>query len=74
MMIRGRIDVLVQTDDGLEIVDYKSDDVNNETINTRAEIYRAQVEFYRKAVEAMQAGPVTKVHLVFLAARQILPP
>ena len=71
VMVRSRIDVLVQTPDGLEIVDYKSDRVTAETIKTRKEMYRAEMEFYRTAIEATGAGKVTKVHLVFLAAQAI---
>jgi ATP-dependent helicase/nuclease subunit A len=65
VMIRSRIDVLVSTDKGLEVVDYKTD----RTVNV--ELYRGQMALYRRAIESMTAQRVANVHLVFLSARHI---
>ena len=69
VMVRSRIDVLLRTSRGLEIVDYKTDRLSAEMVEARAEAYRPQVDFYRRAVEAItrQTGEkVAAVHLVFL--------
>ena len=64
-MIRSRIDVLVPTERGLEIVDYKTDRVAS------VELYRGQMDLYRRAIKEMTGRPVAAVHLVFLRARHI---
>jgi ATP-dependent helicase/nuclease subunit A len=65
VMLRSRIDVLVPTPRGLEIVDYKTDRV------ARPELYHGQMKLYRRAIEAMTGQPVAAIHLVFLSARRI---
>jgi ATP-dependent helicase/nuclease subunit A len=71
VMARGRVDVLVETDAGLEVVDYKTDQVTAETVAARAEFYEPQVKLYRRTVEAATGRVVANLHLVFLAARVI---
>ena len=70
-MVRSRLDVLVPTPAGIEIIDYKTDRVTADTIDARVETYRGQLEFYRTAVQAMTGKKVSAVHLVFLFAREI---
>jgi ATP-dependent helicase/nuclease subunit A len=72
VMIRSRIDVLVETPAGLEIVDYKTDAITADTLERRAEFYRPQMSLYREAVQAATGRPIVAVHLVFLAAREVV--
>ena len=72
VMVRGRIDVMVPTDDGIVLVDYKTDRVTHETIDARAEFYRPQVESYSRAIEGIVGVPVTAACLVFLSAREVI--
>ena len=72
VMVRGRLDVMVPTEDGLVLVDYKTDRVTRETMEARAEFYRPQVESYSRAVEAIVREPVKAAYLVFLAAREFI--
>jgi ATP-dependent exoDNAse (exonuclease V) beta subunit len=65
VMLRSRIDVLVPSERGLEIVDYKTDRI------AKPELYKPQMRLYRRAIEAMTGEPVAAVHLVFLSARRI---
>ena len=71
IMIRSRIDVLVETDRGLEVVDYKTDAITAETLADRTEFYRPQMDLYREAIAGATGKPVAAVHLVFLRARHI---
>ena len=64
-MVRSRIDVLMETDAGLEIVDYKTDRTAD------VDLYRGQMALYRRAIESMTGKKVAAVHLVFLTARHI---
>jgi ATP-dependent helicase/nuclease subunit A len=71
MMVRGRIDVLVPAEEGLVLVDYKTDRVTHDRVDERAAFYQPQVGLYRRAVETILKRPVAAVHLVFLTPRII---
>ena len=65
-VIEGYIDLLVRTDDGLVIVDYKTDRISDDTaLDARVEEYRLQLAAYALAVEASVGLPVTAGVLVF---------
>jgi len=69
VMVRGRIDLLLPVDDGVEIVDYKTDRVTADTVAQRAESYQSQMTVYRDALRTVAGKEVKAVHLVFLAPR-----
>ncbi|HEV2293270.1 MAG TPA: helicase-exonuclease AddAB subunit AddA [Tepidisphaeraceae bacterium] len=71
VMIRSRIDVLVEADAGLELVDYKTDAITTDALAARVDFYRPQMDLYRRAVSSATGRPVGVVHLVFLAAREV---
>ncbi|MGH7214563.1 MAG: UvrD-helicase domain-containing protein, partial [Tepidisphaeraceae bacterium] len=72
VMLRGRIDVLVPTTEGLLIVDYKTDRVTAPDVARRADTYRGQMSLYRQAVTHVTGRTVAACHLVFLSPRQIV--
>jgi ATP-dependent helicase/nuclease subunit A len=72
LMVRGRIDLMLVEPDGCSIIDYKTDRVDETTLPQRREHYATQVGLYRRALEAATTQPVKAIHLVFLAARQIV--
>jgi ATP-dependent helicase/nuclease subunit A len=72
VMVRSRADALVRTPDGLQIVDYKTDRVDERTIDARVDYYRPQMDLYRRAIHALTGHPVAQVHLVFLSARRVI--
>jgi ATP-dependent helicase/nuclease subunit A len=72
MMVRGKIDVLIDSRDGLIVVDYKTDRVTAETIHPRVEFYRAQVLAYAGAVGAIAQRRIAASYLVFLSPRSIV--
>jgi ATP-dependent helicase/nuclease subunit A len=65
VMLRSRIDAMLETDAGLEIVDYKTDRTPD------VALYQGQMALYRRAIESMTGRAVARVHLVFLRARHI---
>lgn len=69
VMIRGQIDALIPSDNGLVLVDYKTDRVTDETVDARAEFYRGQVEAYGDAVGRITGESVKTTYLVFLTPR-----
>ncbi|MGB9626335.1 MAG: 3'-5' exonuclease, partial [Phycisphaerae bacterium] len=72
ILVRGMIDALLPTPDGLELIDYKTDAVTPEQVADRAASYRVQMDMYARAAEAIWRRPVTARWLVFLSARQIV--
>ncbi len=71
-MIRGRMDLLVPTAQGLTIIDYKTDNVTGKELNERAETYSRQMRFYAEAIKKVARTPVSAIQLIFLRPRQIV--
>ena len=72
IMVRSRLDLLLRTERGFEIIDYKTDRVRDQALRDRVEFYRPQMALYRRAVQAITGEPPVAVHLVFLHARQVV--
>jgi len=70
-MIRSRLDVLVPTPRGYELVDYKTDNVTPERLASRINFYREQMDLYREAITSVLSHPPTAIHLAFLTPRLI---
>ncbi len=71
ILVRGIIDCLIHAPDGLEIIDYKTDDVTAAQVPDRAAAYVRQLEMYARAVGAIWKRPVIAKRLVFLTPRVI---
>jgi ATP-dependent helicase/nuclease subunit A len=71
VMVRGRIDLLIQDGNELTLVDFKTDQVNEQTVDARVEFYKPQISSYRAAIEAITGMPVRAAMLVFLKAQSI---
>lgn len=72
-LVRGVLDVLVADQDGVQVVDYKTDRLrSDEALSARAAEYGWQVRAYAEAVRAATGFPIRRLSLVFLAARQIV--
>jgi ATP-dependent helicase/nuclease subunit A len=72
IMIRGRIDLLVPTESGLAIVDYKTDRVSEPELEQRAQAYGRQMQLYAEAIRKVAGGKIAAVYLVFLTPRRIV--
>jgi ATP-dependent helicase/nuclease subunit A len=72
IMLRGRVDAMLTTPDGLTLIDYKTDRLTPDQLPQRAAFYRPQIALYRRALEDITGRTVSAVHLVFLTAREIL--
>ena len=71
VVVQGVIDVLVQDDDGLVILDYKTDRLQESEAGARAAVYAAQVSLYALAAERILRKPVKRASIVFLALGQV---
>lgn len=66
VLMQGVIDCLLETDDGMVVVDFKTDRVSGRWAAQRAEQYRGQLSAYRRAAETVFHKPVTGCALFFL--------
>ncbi|MBR3436645.1 MAG: PD-(D/E)XK nuclease family protein, partial [Lachnospiraceae bacterium] len=71
VMIQGVIDLYFEEDDGLVLVDYKTDIVDKS--ETLAERYRAQLYYYRKALTALTGKPVKESYIWSFRLRELIP-
>ena len=65
-VLEGFVDLLYRDDDGLVIVDYKTDAVPEHAIASRVTLYRPQLAAYARAVEDATGEPVARTTLLFL--------
>ena len=70
IVVQGWIDLLVQTPEGLLVIDFKTDHVSRDEVGKRAEVYRAQLELYAQAAAAIRGTRVLERWLYFLAPRR----
>lgn len=66
ILVGGIIDMIFEEEDGLVIVDYKSNHASPDTIFTLAEHYHKQMEMYTFAVSEIWQRPVKEKYLFFL--------
>ena len=71
VLVRGIVDGVLVTPDGLEIVDFKTDRVAAAEVPERVEHYRNQVELYTRAAHRLWGRPVRNAWLVFLTPRVV---
>ena len=60
-MVQGIIDLYYETEEGIIIVDYKSDRLHN--ANEFVERYGKQLEYYQKALEKITGKRVLKSYI-----------
>jgi len=61
IIVQGIIDMLVQTSQGLIVIDFKTDDISAGQVASRAELYRQQLTLYARAASAiLKFEPVAK--------------
>ncbi len=72
-IVRGVIDVLWWTPDGVEIADFKTDAVEGAELRRRIDLYKDQLQMYAEAIKQIWDRPVERLWLAFLHARHIEP-
>ena len=65
-VLEGFVDLLYRDEDGLVIVDYKTDAVPEGAIASRISLYRPQLAAYARAIEDATSEPVARTILLFL--------
>jgi ATP-dependent exoDNAse (exonuclease V) beta subunit len=66
-VVEGIVDLLYRDDDGLVLVDYKTDAVPVAALPSRVDFYRPQMAVYATAIEAAVGEPIRRCVLLFLS-------
>jgi ATP-dependent helicase/nuclease subunit A len=69
VMVRGRLDLMLRTPDGIVVADYKTDRVTKEMIESRSQFYAAQINSYADAIKTISGQPIRHAYLAFLTPR-----
>lgn len=72
VLLQGVVDAAILEEDGLTVIDFKTDRVTDATIAARAEEYRPQLTAYQHALERIFKKPVKELVLYFLTAGQAI--
>ncbi len=72
VLVRGIVDGVLPIEEGVAIVDFKTDRVTADGVDQRAERYRPQMAVYARAMSRLWRRPVCACWLVFLSARQMV--
>lgn len=65
ILLQGVVDCAILEDDGIIVLDFKTDKVTEETVEIVAAHYIPQVQAYADALSRIYEKPVTSVHLYF---------
>jgi len=66
-VLEGFVDLVYRDDDGLVVIDYKTDTVPTAALDARVAFYRPQLAAYAAALEAATGEPVARCVLLFLS-------
>jgi ATP-dependent exoDNAse (exonuclease V) beta subunit len=72
--LEGFVDLLLENEDGVEIVDWKTDAVPPEAIPRRVQDYMLQAGLYVLGIEAAIGRPVQRVTYVFVSSGEEVTP
>lgn len=67
ILLQGTIDCLLVEEDGLVIVDYKTDRLTEDELAAAADRYRPQLALYARAAQQILSRPVREKYLYFFA-------
>lgn len=68
VLLQGVVDAAILEEDGVTVIDFKTDRVTETSIMVRAEDYRPQLAVYKRALERILNKPVKEMVLYFLTA------
>ena len=72
ILLQGVVDLAVVEDDGIVIVDFKTDHVTDSTLTEITDKYREQVRAYANALTRIYQKPVKSAMLYFFALNQFV--
>lgn len=72
VVLEGFVDLLFETAEGYEIVDYKTDDVPADELDSRMDHYRVQGSAYAELIRAITGKTSVAVSFVFVSANRVV--
>ncbi len=72
VLLQGVVDLFAETDDGIIVVDFKTDYVTQENLAEKVQHYRPQVQAYSTALEQIFEKPVIRRVLYFLGTGETI--
>ena len=72
IVLQGIIDMIIPTEKGWVIVDFKTDRITENQINERAEKYATQIQSYANAASDILKQPITAAWLYFLTPQKAI--
>lgn len=72
LLIQGVVDLFFEEEDGIVLVDYKTDRVSSYNQNQLVKHYRGQLEWYRQALEKIKGRPVKEMYLYFFDSQELV--
>ncbi len=73
-VLEGFVDLLIETDGGMEVVDWKTDQIDPDEVESRLRDYELQAGLYVLGIEAATQRKVTALTYVFASARREVSP
>ena len=73
VLLQGVVDCALMDDDGITVMDFKTDRVTEDTVTDTAERYRPQVEAYANALSKIFEKSVKQKYLYFFALDRLVP-
>lgn len=65
ILLQGVVDCAVISDEGIDIIDFKTDCITKEKLHSATEMYRVQLQTYAKALSKIYKKPVRSAKLYF---------
>jgi ATP-dependent helicase/nuclease subunit A len=72
VLVQGIADLIVLGPKEIWLLDFKTDNITGEELDTRTALYRPQIALYSVALERIYNRPVKRAGLYFVALRQIV--
>ena len=72
IVIQGAIDYLVEEEDGFLLIDFKTDNIKEDELESLKDDYRVQLDYYKKAVEEIFNKPVKEIYLYHIRLEKAL--
>ncbi len=73
VVVQGVIDLLIPTDKGLVLVDFKTDNITGNRIESRTARYQPQLALYARAAHTILKIPASAGYLYFLHPQVLQP-
>ena len=72
VLLQGVVDCALIEEDGITVIDFKTDSVTEETVSDAVERYRSQVGAYAQAVSRIYGMPVKEKYLYFFRMNRFI--